>query len=90
MACSHLRRHTKHVCIILHESPDTGETRQRTRSFIPVYNSKFSHPDRQLFITPVPGIKDKTVTWAIHRFQGPGLLLDIERKHVILVILPVP
>ena len=87
---AHLRRHTKHVCIVLHEAPDAGQSSQRTRGFIPVYDTKFGHPDRQLFVTPVPAVKDEAVTRAIHRFEGPHLLLDVDHEHVVLVVLPMP
>jgi hypothetical protein len=87
---AHLRRHTKYVCVILHETPDAGQTCQRTRGFIPVHDTKFGHPDRQFFVTPVPGVKDEAVTGAIHRLESPRLLLDVDYEHVVLVVLPVP
>lgn len=75
--------------IVLHETPDAGETRQRSRCFIPVHDTKFGHPNRQLFITPVPGVEDEAMTGTVHRLQCPLLLLDLEREHVVLVVLPV-
>ena len=84
----HLRWHTEHVRVILHESPDPRQPSERARRLVPMDNTKFRHPDRELLVTPIPRVKDETMPRAVHRFQSPLLLLDIEREHVILVILP--
>lgn len=43
---SHLRRHAKHVRIVLHKTPDAGQTCQRPGCLIPVHYTKLGHPDR--------------------------------------------
>ena len=52
-------------------------------------NTKLCHPDRELLVTSIPRVKDETMPRAVHRFQGPLLLLDVEREHVVFVVLPV-
>ena len=52
--------------------------------------AELCHPDREFLVASIPRIKDDAMSWTIHRFQCPFLLLDLERKHVILVVLPVP
>ena len=75
--------------IVLHESPDPRQARQRTGCLVPMDNTKLCHPDRELLVTSIPRIKDYAVSWAVHWLQRPFLLLDVERKHVVLVVLPV-
>lgn len=86
---SHLRWHTEHVRIVLHKPSDPRQSRQRTRRLVPMNNTELCHPNRELLVTSIPRIKDDAMSWAIHRLQGPLLLLDIEREHVVLVVLPV-
>lgn len=52
-------------------------------------DTELCHPDRELLVTSISRVKDDTMSRAIHRFQSPFLLLNIEREHVILVVLPV-
>jgi hypothetical protein len=50
-------------------------------------NAKFGHPNRKLLVAPISRVKNQTVTWAVHGFEGPFLLLDVEQEHVIFVVL---
>ena len=52
-------------------------------------NTKLCHPDWELLVTSIPGVKDETMPRTVHRFQTPLLLLNVEREHAVLVILPV-
>ena len=75
--------------IVLHESPHTRKTRQSTARFVAVDDTKLSHSDWKLLVAPVAGVENQTVSRTVHRLEGPLLLLDIQGKHVVLVILPV-
>lgn len=75
--------------VVLHKPSDPRQPRQRTRRLVPMDDTKLCHPDRELLVTSIPRVKDDAMPWAIHRFQSPFLLLDVERKHVVLIVLPV-
>lgn len=86
---SYLTLHTKHMCIILHEPPHPRQPRQRTARLIPMYDSKLGHPNRQLLVRPVARVEDEAVTRTVHRLETPFLFLDVEREHIVFVVLPV-
>lgn len=86
---AHLRGHAEYVRIVLYESPNSRQPRQRTRRLIPVDNAEFCHADGQLLVTPVARVEDQAMAWAVHGLQCPLLLLDVQCEHVVLVVLPV-
>ena len=53
-------------------------------------DTELCHPDRELLVTSVPRVEDDAMSWAVHWFQSPFLLVDIKREHVVFVVLPVP
>ena len=75
--------------IILNESPHTSQPGQSTRCFIAVNEAELGHAYRQLLVTAVTSVEDETVAGAVHRLERPFLLLNVEREHVVLVVLPV-
>jgi hypothetical protein len=76
------------MCVILHEAANTCQTGESARGFITMDDTKLRHPDRQLLVTAVPGIKDQSVARTVHRLECPLLLLDVQSEHVVLVVLP--
>ena len=84
-----LRRHAEYVRIVLHETPHAREARERTRRLVAVQDTELGHADGQFLVRAVARVEDETVAWAVHRLQRPFLLLDVEREHVVLVVLPV-
>lgn len=74
--------------IILDESSNPSQTRQRSRSFVSVNYAEFRHANGKFFVTAVTGVEDETVTGTVHRLQGPFLLLNIKGKHAVIVVLP--
>lgn len=87
---AYLCRHTEDVGVILYESTHTRQTSERARRFIPVHDTELRHPDGELLVATVPGVKDETVARAVHRLESPLLLLDVECEHVVFVVLPMP
>ena len=77
------------MCIILHKSPNACETRQSTTGFVPVYNTKLCHANRELLVAAISRAEDEAVAGTVHGFERPFLLLDVQREHAVLVILPV-
>ena len=75
--------------VVLHKPSDSRQSRQCTRRLVPVDDAELRHPDWELLVTSVPRVKDDTMPRTVHWFQSPLLLLDIEREHVLLVVLPV-
>jgi len=51
-----------------------------------ILTTKLSHANGQFSVVTSPRAKDKTVAWAVHRLQGPDILLDLEGEHVLVVI----
>jgi hypothetical protein len=76
--------------IILHESPDSGQSTQCAARLISVQNTKLGHPNRQLLVRSLSRVKDEGVTGTVHRLQGKLFLVDVELEHVFGVVLPVP
>lgn len=89
METTHLIRGTEDVCIVLHEPSHPGQPAQSSTSLVPVQNTELGHPQRQLFVTPLPRVKDQTVSGAVHGLDGELFLVDREAEHVFGVILPV-
>lgn len=87
---AYLCRHTEDVGVILHKSTHTRQASERTRRFIPVHDTEFCHPYRELLVATIPGVEYETVTGAVHRLESPLLLLNVECEHVVFVVLPVP
>ena len=52
-------------------------------------DTELSHPNRQFLVTSISRVKDETVSRTVHGLERPFLLLDVEREHVIVVVLPV-
>jgi hypothetical protein len=50
-----------------------------------VEDPEIGHPDREFAVRAFAVAEDETVGRAIHGFEGPILLLDVESEHVILV-----
>ena len=75
--------------VVLNEPPHAREARERTRCLVSVNDTELSHTDRQLLVATITGVEDEAVSRAVHRLECPCLLLDIEGKHVILVVRPV-
>ena len=76
--------------IILHEPPYTRQPRQRTARLVPMDDSEFCHPDGQLLVAAIARVEDQAVARAVHGFERPFLLLDVEDEHIVFVVLPVP
>ena len=76
--------------IVLHEPPHARQPRQRAARLVPMYDPELGHADRQLAVAAVARVEDEAVPRAVHRLEPPLLLLDVEREHVVLVVLPVP
>jgi hypothetical protein len=51
-------------------------------------DTELGHPNGKLLVASVSRVEDQTVSWAVHRFEGPFLFLDVEQEHVIFVVLP--
>ena len=85
---AHLRRHTEDVRVVLDKPPHTRQARERTAGLISVHDTEFSHADRQFLVAAIAAVEDETVPRAVHGFQSPLLLLDGQREHVVLVVLP--
>ena len=75
--------------VVLNEPPHTRQTGKSTRRLVSVEDTKLGHANGELLVTPVARVEDETVPWAVHGLESPLLLLDVEREHVILVVLPV-
>lgn len=84
-----LRGHAEDVRVVLHEPPHAREPGERAARFVAVDDPEFGHPDGELFVAPVARVEDEAVARAVHGFQRPFLLLDVQNEHVILVVLPV-
>lgn len=81
--------HAEHMGIVLHEPPHTSQAGERTRGFVSMNDTELGHSDRQLLVTTIPRVEDDTVAGAVHGFESPFFLLDIESEHVLPVVLPV-
>jgi len=84
-----LRGRAEDVGIVLHEPPHTRQASQRSACLIPVDDTELGHADGELLVTAIFRVEDEAVARAVHGFKGPLLLLDVEREHVVLVVLPV-
>ena len=82
--------HAEYVGIVLHEPPDSRQPRQSSTRLVSMYDTKLGHPDWEFLVASVPRVENETVTRAVHWLECPFLLLDVKRKHVIPVVLPVP
>lgn len=74
--------------VVLHEPSNPCQPSQSTRRLVPVNDAKLRHSDREFFVASIPRIKNDTMARTIHRFQRPFLLLNVEREHVVFVVLP--
>ena len=84
-----LRRHAEHVRVVLHEAAHAREAGERARRLVAVEDAELGHADRQLLVRAVARVEDEAVARAVHRLERPLFLLDVEREHVVLVVLPV-
>lgn len=84
-----LRGHAEDVRVVLHEATDAREAGECARRLVPVEDAELSHTDGQLLVRAVARVENEAVAGAVHRLQSPLLLLDVEREHVVLVVLPV-
>ena len=75
--------------IVLLETADTGQTAQGTRSLVTVENTEIGKAERQLTVRTLTDTKHQAVSRAVHGLESKSILLNIEREHVLLVVLPV-
>src|ERR1700722_18269157 len=75
--------------IILHKPSCANQASQSAGGLVAMKDTKLCQANRQLSIAAVFRIKDQTMSWTVHWFQRPLLLLDVKCKHVLLVICPV-
>lgn len=84
-----LIRCTKNVGVVLLKTSDSGQTSQGSRKFISMNNTKIGNAPWQLPVTSLSVSKHQTVPRAVHRLESKCVFLNIESKHVVLVVLPV-
>jgi len=53
-----------------------------------VDDTEFCHPDGQLLVAAISGVKNQAMTRTVHGLEGPLLLFDVECEHDLFVILP--
>lgn len=75
--------------VVLNEPAHARQAREGARRLVTVDDPELGHADREFFVTAVARIEDQAVPRAVHRLERPRLLLDRQREHVVLVVLPV-
>jgi hypothetical protein len=80
---------TENVGVVLLEATDSGKTSEGTRSLVTVKNTEIGNSHGQFSVTTLTVREEQTMTRAVHRLQGPLILLNLEGEHVVLVMLPV-
>lgn len=75
--------------VILLETTDTSQARESSREFVTMKNTKISETNRKLTVTSFLVAKHQTMAGTIHRLQGKLFLVNLETKHVFLVLLSV-
>jgi len=75
--------------VVLLEATNACEAGQCALRLVAVEHAKVSEANRQLLVRALAVLEHKAVGWAVHRLEGPRLVLSFKRKHVILVVLPV-
>lgn len=73
------------MSIILLKPSNARQPRKGPSKFIPMQNSKISHPDRQLSIGILGLIEDKAMSWTVHRLQSLFFLTFFKKENVLLV-----
>jgi hypothetical protein len=51
-----------------------------------ILTTKLSHANGQFSVVTSPRAKDKAVAGAVHRLQGPDVLLNLEGEHVLVIV----
>ena len=78
------------VCIVLHELSNARQPRQRPRKLIAVQNLALGNAHRQFAIAMFVLFEEQHRIGAVHRLEAHRAIVDIELKHRILIVIPVP
>mmetsp|Transcript_5306 Transcript_5306/g.16654 ORF Transcript_5306/g.16654 Transcript_5306/m.16654 type:complete len:469 (-) Transcript_5306:558-1964(-) len=74
------------VRVVLLEAAHACEPGERARQLVPVQHAKVGETERQLAIRPCLVFKHEAVARAVHRLERKLGVLDLEDKHVLLVL----
>jgi hypothetical protein len=81
--------HAKHMCVILNETAHSCQASQRATCLVSMDDAKLGHSYRQFLVASIARIKDQTVARTVHGLERPFFFLNIQREHVIFIVLPV-
>ncbi len=75
--------------IVLSEGAHPHQPVQGTRGLVAVAGAELGHPERQIAVAVQALVEDLHVGRAVHRLEREGLVLGLEREHVLAELLPV-
>lgn len=85
---SELVETAEQVSIVLLETTDTGQTAEGSRGFVTVKDTEIGETEGELTVRTLTNTEHQAVSRAVHGLESKGILLNGERKHVLLVVLP--
>lgn len=85
---SELVETAEQVSIVLLETTDTGQTAEGSRGFVTVKDTEIGETERELTVRTLTNTEHQAVSRTVHGLESKGILLNGEREHVLLVVLP--